>query len=96
LVRRDPEKKHMRTSTRRLTAASWDRDLDRYLHEIYRFPLPDAGEELSLARRRRHHRDSAAAHRSVTGHLRLVVKLRPASRQLDLGCGGHVALAVVK
>jgi RNA polymerase sigma-32 factor len=49
--------------------------LGRYLQEIRRFPLLDPDEEYMLAKRWREHGESAAAHRLVTSHLRLVAKI---------------------
>ena len=49
--------------------------LSRYLDEIRRFPMLEPGEEYMLAKRWREHGDSAAAHRLVTSHLRLVAKI---------------------
>src|SRR5438445_2404878 len=47
----------------------------RYLEEIRRFPMLQAEEESALARRWREHGDADAAHKLVTSHLRLVVKI---------------------
>jgi RNA polymerase sigma-32 factor len=47
----------------------------RYLEEIRRFPLLESGEEYVLAKRWREHGDGNAAHKLVTSHLRLVVKI---------------------
>ena len=49
--------------------------LTRYLEEIRRFPMLEPQEEYMLAKRWREHGDSAAAHRLVTSHLRLVAKI---------------------
>jgi len=49
--------------------------LTRYLQEIRRFPMLEAGEEYMLAKRWREHEDPEAAHRLVTSHLRLVAKI---------------------
>ena len=49
--------------------------LARYLQEIRRFPMLEAGEEYMLAKRWREHNDPEAAHRLVTSHLRLVAKI---------------------
>jgi RNA polymerase sigma-32 factor len=49
--------------------------LARYLQEIRRFPMLEAGEEYMLAKRWREHEDPEAAHRLVTSHLRLVAKI---------------------
>ncbi|HET9816134.1 MAG TPA: RNA polymerase sigma factor RpoH [Xanthobacteraceae bacterium] len=47
----------------------------RYLAEIRRFPMLQAGEECLLAKRWREHGDRNAAHKLVTSHLRLAAKL---------------------
>jgi RNA polymerase sigma-32 factor len=47
----------------------------RYLEEIRRYPMLKAEEESVLARRWREHGDADAAHKLVTSHLRLVVKI---------------------
>jgi RNA polymerase sigma-32 factor len=47
----------------------------RYLEEIRRYPMLEAEEECVLATRWREHGDADAAHRLVTSHLRLVVKI---------------------
>ena len=49
--------------------------LARYLAEIRRFPLLEPHEEFMLAKRWREHDDRNAAHKLVTSHLRLVVKI---------------------
>jgi RNA polymerase sigma-32 factor len=49
--------------------------LSHYLSEIRRFPMLEPQEEYMLAKRWREHGDTAAAHRLVTSHLRLVAKI---------------------
>src|ERR1700680_4875407 len=49
--------------------------LTRYLEEIRRFPMLEPHEEYMLAKRWREHGDRDAAHKLVTGHLRLVAKI---------------------
>src|SRR5271168_2944193 len=49
--------------------------LARYLQEIKRFPMLEPQEEYMLAKRWREHGDRDAAHKLVTSHLRLVVKI---------------------
>jgi RNA polymerase sigma-32 factor len=49
--------------------------LARYLEEIRKFPMLEPDEEFMLAKRWREHGDTAAAHRLVTSHLRLVAKI---------------------
>ncbi|MFI5021486.1 MAG: RNA polymerase sigma factor RpoH [Alphaproteobacteria bacterium] len=50
-------------------------NLSRYLQEIRRFPMLEAGDEYMLAKRWREHNDLEAAHQLVTSHLRLVAKI---------------------
>ncbi|AOX17484.1 RNA polymerase sigma factor RpoH [Kozakia baliensis] len=50
-------------------------NLTRYLQQIRKFPLLTPQEELDLAHRWRDHEDTAAAHKLVTSHLRLVAKI---------------------
>jgi RNA polymerase sigma-32 factor len=49
--------------------------LTHYLEEIRRFPMLERREEYMLAKRWREHGDRNAAHKLVTGHLRLVTKI---------------------
>ena len=64
----------MTTNLRAVPPPGQDR-LDRYLQQVRAFPLLEPEEEFRLARRMRAHGDREAAHRLVTSHLRLVVKL---------------------
>src|SRR2546422_10528755 len=57
------------------TAALVSAGTTRYLEEIRRFPMLEAGEESVLAKRWREHGDADAAHKLVTSHLRLVAKI---------------------
>jgi RNA polymerase sigma-32 factor len=50
-------------------------NLSRYLQKIRKFPMLTPDEELELARRWRDAQDVKAAHKLVTSHLRLVVKI---------------------
>ena len=50
-------------------------NLSRYLEEIQKFPMLKASEEYILARNWRENDDTAAAHKLVTSHLRLVAKI---------------------
>src|SRR3982075_2443180 len=62
----------------RLAALSFpagETTLARYLEEIRQFPMLEAQEEFMLAKRWRHHGDRDAAHKLVTSHLRLAVKV---------------------
>ncbi|TLU71372.1 RNA polymerase sigma factor RpoH [Lichenicoccus roseus] len=50
-------------------------NLSRYLQDIRKFPMLAPEEELALSKRWRDHEDTAAAHKLVTSHLRLVAKI---------------------
>jgi RNA polymerase sigma-32 factor len=52
-----------------------DGGLQRYMREIWKFPVLSAGDEYMLACRYRDHGDVGAAHKLVTSHLRLVAKI---------------------
>jgi RNA polymerase sigma-32 factor len=52
-----------------------ERNLSRYLHEIYKFPMLSADQEVALARRGRESGDPEAVKKLVTSHLRLVPKI---------------------
>jgi RNA polymerase sigma-32 factor len=62
-------------TTRSLPSIASEGALSRYLQEIRKFPMLEAGEEYMLAKRWREHEDPEAAHRLVTSHLRLVAKI---------------------
>jgi RNA polymerase sigma-32 factor len=49
--------------------------LARYLNELQQLPMLEPQEGYLLAKRWREHGDREAAHRLVTSHLRLVVKI---------------------
>ena len=55
--------------------SSGDGGLSRYLNEIKTFPVLSLEEEYMLAKRYTEHGESAAAHKLVTSHLRLVAKI---------------------
>ena len=62
----------------RLAALSFpagETTLAHYLEEIRQFPMLEAQEEFMLAKRWREHGDRDAAHKLVTSHLRLAVKI---------------------
>jgi RNA polymerase sigma-32 factor len=61
-----------------------DGGLSRYLREIRAFPVLEAEEEYMLARRWVEHEDTAAAHKLVTSHLRLVAKIAVGYRHYGL------------
>lgn len=54
---------------------SFDGRINRYLGQIKQFPMLEAAEEHSLAKRARDEDDADAADRLVTSHLRLVAKI---------------------
>ena len=62
-------------------------NLSRYLQEIRKFPMLTPDEELSLAHRWRDAQDMEAAHKLVTSHLRLVVKIAMGYRGYGLPVG---------
>ena len=61
--------------------------LSRYLAEIRKFPMLEPNEEYMLAKRWREHEDSAAAHKLVTSHLRLVARIAMGYRGYGLPIG---------
>jgi RNA polymerase sigma-32 factor len=61
-----------------------DQSLSRYLQDIRLFPMLEAQEEFTLAKRWREHGDRNAAHRLVTSHLRLVAKIAAGYRGYGL------------
>ena len=83
-------------------AATWpiltaESGLTRYLEEIRRFPMLGRQEEYMLAKRWREDGDRNTAHRLVTSHLRLVVKIAKSYRGYglpitDVISEGHVGL----
>jgi RNA polymerase sigma-32 factor len=64
-----------------------DGGLSRYLTEIRKFPMLPKDEEFMLAQRWKEHQDSAAAHKMVTSHLRLVAKIAMGYRGYGLPIG---------
>ncbi len=62
-------------------------NLSRYLQEIRKFPMLTPEEELSLSRAWRDSEDTAAAHKLVTSHLRLVAKIAMGYRGYGLPVG---------
>jgi len=65
--------------------------LSRYLTEIRKFPVLEPQQEYMLAKRYREHDDSAAAHKLVTSHLRLVAKIAMGYRGYGLPIGEVVS-----
>jgi RNA polymerase sigma-32 factor len=68
-------KKEPNMASAALPMIASDGNLTRYLQEIRGFPMLAPEEEFMLAKRWREHQDSAAAHKLVTSHLRLVAKI---------------------
>ncbi len=62
-------------------------NLSRYLQDIRKFPLLTPEEELDLSRRWLAEKDTKAAHRLVTSHLRLVAKIAMGYRGYGLPLG---------
>ena len=68
-----------------------DSGLSRYFDTVLSYPLLTAEEEAGLAARWRNHRDLDAAHRLVTSHLRLVVKIAMRHRGYGLALSDLVS-----
>ena len=84
-------------ATLTLPAVPLDGGLQRYLREIWKFPILDVAEEYMLARRFHEHGDTVAAHKMVTSHLRLVAKVAMGYRgyglpMADLVSEGNIGL----
>jgi RNA polymerase sigma-32 factor len=62
-------------------------NLTRYLQDIRKFPMLTPEEELALSYRWRDQADTAAAHKLVTSHLRLVAKIAMGYRGYGLPVG---------
>jgi RNA polymerase sigma-32 factor len=76
------------SSTASLPAlAAGEGGLNRYLQEIRHFPMLQPEEEFMLAKRWKEHGDSAAAHKLITSHLRLVAKIAMGYRGYGLPIG---------
>jgi RNA polymerase sigma-32 factor len=71
--------------------AAPDGNLSRYLQEIHKFPMLSAEEEFSLSRRWREYKDTAAAHKLVNSHLRLVAKIAMRYRGYGLPIGDLIS-----
>lgn len=65
----------MASSGNTLPTISVEGNLSRYLQEIRKFPMLEPEEEYILAKNWREQEDTAAAHKLVTSHLRLVAKI---------------------
>ena len=68
-----------------------DSELTYYLEQIRRFPILESEEEYMLAKRWREHTDLEAAHKLVTSHLRLVVKIAMGYRGYGLPLSDLIA-----
>ncbi len=68
----------------RMPMLASDAGLSSYLDEIKKFPMLDPDEEFMLAKRFYEHDDTAAAHKLVTSHLRLVAKIAMGYRYYGL------------
>jgi RNA polymerase sigma-32 factor len=66
-------------------------NLSRYLAEIRKFPILEAEEEYILAKRWQDVQDVEAAHKLVTSHLRLVVKIAQSFRGYGLALAEMIA-----
>jgi len=67
--------------------AAGEGGLNRYLQEIRQFPMLQPEEEFMLAKRWKEHGDTAAAHKLITSHLRLVAKIAMGYRGYGLPIG---------
>jgi RNA polymerase sigma-32 factor len=67
--------------------ASGEASLQRYMQEIRQFPMLAPEEEYMLGKRWREHGDTAAAHKLITSHLRLVAKIAMGYRGYGLPIG---------
>jgi RNA polymerase sigma-32 factor len=67
--------------------AAGEGGLNRYLQEIRQFPMLQPEEEFMLAKRWKEHGDTAAAHKLITSHLRLVAKIAMGYRGYGLPVG---------
>ncbi len=74
-----------------LPVISADDGLSRYFSEIRKFPILKHDEEYMLSKRFLEHGDSKAAHKLVTSHLRLVVKIAMGYRGYGLPVGEVVS-----
>jgi RNA polymerase sigma-32 factor len=77
----------MATATSLPALASGEGGLNRYLQEIRQFPMLQPEEEFMLAKRWKEHGDTAAAHKLITSHLRLVAKIAMGYRGYGLPIG---------
>ena len=81
------ETKKLGNSTSFSVALSPEQGLNRYLQEIRKFPMLEKNEEFMLAKRWAENKDTEAAERMVTSHLRLVAKIAMGYRGYGLPIG---------
>ncbi len=74
-----------------LSLVSPDNNLGRYLDHIKKFPMLEAGEEYLLAKDWLEKKDTKAAHKLVTSHLRLVAKIAMGYRGYGLPIADLIA-----
>jgi RNA polymerase sigma-32 factor len=74
-----------------LPTLSPEGSLSQYLQEIRKFPMLEANEEYMLAKAWAEHKDSKAAHKLVTSHLRLVAKIAMGYRGYGLPVADLIA-----
>jgi RNA polymerase sigma-32 factor len=77
----------MATATSLPALTSGEGGLNRYLQDIRQFPMLQPEEEFMLAKRWKEHGDTAAAHKLITSHLRLVAKIAMGYRGYGLPIG---------
>ena len=74
-----------------LPTLSPEGSLSQYLQEIRKFPMLEPNEEYMLAKAWAEHKDSKAAHKLVTSHLRLVAKIAMGYRGYGLPVADLIA-----
>src|SRR5210317_1124425 len=74
-----------------LSILSPDNNLGRYLENIKKFPMLDADEEYTLAKDWLEKKNTKAAHKLVTSHLRLVAKIAMGYRGYGLPVADLIA-----
>ncbi|MGA0412150.1 MAG: sigma factor, partial [Candidatus Puniceispirillales bacterium] len=79
------------SDSKSLSLLSPDNNLGRYLEHIKKFPMLEADEEYVLARDWLEKKDTKAAHKLVTSHLRLVAKIAMGYRGYGLPIADLIA-----
>ena len=74
-----------------MTSVAGGGEFDRYVQEVMAVPILSANEEILLAKRWRDRNDIDAAHRIITGHLRLVIKIAMRYRGYQLPVGDLIS-----